>query len=116
MLKRVHRLTSNFEFNVTRKHGKYYEGNFFHIYFLKPRNYKGPTKVGIVVSTKTTKKATKRNRVKRVFREVVRKNFEKIDKGDLWIVIHPKVASLNKKYEEINTDFNKILQKVSIPS
>ena len=116
MLRRKNRLTSKFEFNVTRKHGTYYEGQYFHIYFLKPRNYKGPTKVGIVVSTKTAKKATKRNRVKRVFREVVRKNFEKIDRGDLWVVIHPKVSSLDKKYEEVSTDFNKILQKVSIPS
>ena len=116
MLKRIHRITSTFEFNVARKYGEYYEGQFFHIYFLKPRNYEGPTKVGIVVSTKTAKKATKRNRVKRVFREVVRKNFEKIDRGNLWIVIHPKASSLDKKYEEINTDFNQVLQKVSLPS
>ena len=114
MFKRTHRLSSNFEFNVTRKHGKYYEGEFSHIYFLKPKNYKGPTKVGIVVSTKIHKKDTKRNRVKRVFREVVRNSFEKIDKGNLWIVIHPKVASLDKKYEEINTDFNKVIQEVPL--
>lgn len=116
MLKRQHRLTSRFEFNITRKYGDYYKGKFFHIYFLKPKNYKGPTKVGIVISTKVHKKAVKRNRIKRVFREVVRKNFEKIDKGDLWVVIHPKTNSLDKKYEEINTDFNQILQKISIPS
>lgn len=116
MLKRKNRLTSNFEFNVARKYGEYYKGQFFHIYFLKPRNYSGPTKVGIVVSTKLHKKATKRNRVKRIFREVVRNNFEKINKGNLWIVIHPKTNSLGTSYEEINTDFNKVLQEVSFPN
>lgn len=114
MLKKENRLSSNFEFNTTRKYGRYYSGKYFHIYFLIPKDYSGPTKVGVVVSNKFSKKATERNRVKRVFREVVRKNFDSINKGSLWIVIHPKFNSLEKGYEEISTDFNKVLQKESI--
>lgn len=113
MLKKENRLSSNFEFNTTRKYGRYYSGRYFHIYFLIPTNYNGPTKVGVVVSNKFSKKAVERNRVKRVYREVIRKNFEKIDKGSLWIVIHPKFNSLEKNYEEISTDFNKVIQKAS---
>ena len=113
MLKKENRLSSNFEFNVTRKYGKYYKGKYFHIYFLIPKNYEGPTKVGIVVSNKFSKKAVERNKVKRLFREVVKDNFEKINKGYLWVVIHPKVSCLNKSYEEISTDFDKILQEAS---
>ncbi|MFZ2664344.1 MAG: ribonuclease P protein component [Patescibacteria group bacterium] len=113
MLKKENRLSSDFEFNVSRKYGRYYESPLTHTYFLIPKNYQGPTKIGIVVSNKFSKKAVERNRVKRIYRKVVEENFEKLNKGDLWIVIHPKFGSLNKTYEEINTDFNKILQKAS---
>jgi len=113
MLKKENRLSSDFEFNVTRKYGKYFEGQYFHIYFLTPQKYEGPTKVGIVVSNKFSKKAVERNKVKRLFREAVLKNFEKINCGNLWVVIHPKFSSLSKTNEEISTDFNNVLQKAS---
>ena len=110
MLPKQNRLSSNFEFNITKKYGQYAEGYFFHIYVLKPRNYEGPAKVGFVVSNKSSKKAVDRNIIKRVFREVIGKNFDKIVPG-YWVVIYPKVSSLEKGYEEINTDFNKVIQK-----
>lgn len=113
MLKKENRLRSDFEFNVTRKYGDYYKSRSFHVYFLVPKKYEGPTKVGIVVSNKFSKNATDRNRIKRVFREVVKNNFEKIGKGNLWVVIHPKISCLNKSYEEINSEFDKVLQEAS---
>lgn len=112
MLPKQNRLSSNFEYNVTRKYGMYYAGTFFHMYALKPRNYEGPAKVGIVVPNKISKKAVERNRIKRVFREVVRLNFEKFE-GNTWTAIYPKPPSLGKGYEEINTDFTNTIQKVS---
>jgi len=113
MLKKENRLSSNFEFNVTRKYGKYYKGKYFHIYFLKPKNYEGPTKVGVVVSTKFDKRAVVRNRIKRIFRDIIRKNFDSISKEGLWVVIHPKTVCTNARYEEISSEFNKILQEAS---
>jgi ribonuclease P protein component len=113
MLKRENRLSSDFEFNITRKYGKYFNGKYFHIYFLRPKNYNGPTKVGIVVSNKFSKKAVERNRVKRIFREIVGNNLEKIGKDNIWVVIHPKISCQNKSYEEISAEFNKILQEAS---
>lgn len=114
MLKKENRLISNFEFNVARKYGNHIEGELSHVYFAVPKNYEGPTKVGIVISNKLHKNAVVRNRLKRLYRESVRNNFDKIDKGNLWIAIHPKFNSLEKTYEEINADFNKILQKASL--
>jgi ribonuclease P protein component len=113
MLKKENRLSSNFEFNVTRKYGKYYKGKYFHIYFLKPKNYEGPTKVGVVVSTKFDKRAVVRNRIKRIFRDIIRKNFDSISKEGLWVVVHPKTTCTNARYEEISSEFNKILQEAS---
>jgi len=113
MLKKENRLSSNFEFNVTRKYGKYYKGKYFHVYFLIPKNYEGPTKVGVVVSNKFSKSAVVRNKVKRLFREVVKNNFGKIGKGNLWVVIHPKIACSGEGYEKISAEFDKILQEAS---
>ena len=112
MLKKPNRLSSNFEFNVVKKYGYHIEGVYSHIYWLKPKNYTGEPKIGIVISNKFDKRAVVRNRVKRVFREIVQKNLENISK-DHWIVIYPKFSSLNKSYEEISSDFSKILQKIS---
>jgi ribonuclease P protein component len=113
MLNKNNRLTSGFQFNVTRKYGKYYEGSLSHVYILKPKNYNGETRIGIVVSNKFHKKAVKRNRVKRIFRDIIKDKVDKFGKG-MWVVIHPKFDCLGKTNEEISSDLNKILQKVSI--
>lgn len=113
MLKKQNRLVTKFEFNIARKYGKSYSAQLFHIYYLEPRNYRGTTKIGLVVSNKLCKTAVGRNRLKRLFREALRRNFDKIN-DNLWIVIHPKFVSLNKSYEEIYTDITKTLQKIPI--
>jgi ribonuclease P protein component len=114
MFKKENRLSSDFEFNVTRKYGKYIHGKYFHAYFLKPKNYEGPTKVGIVISNKFSKKATERNRIKRIFREIVKENLNKIGRENLWVVIHPKISCQDKSYEEISAEFNKVLQETPL--
>ncbi len=113
MLNKKNRLTSKFQFNVARKYGQYYEGSLMHIYALKPQNYSGETKVGFVISNKFHKKAVRRNKVRRIFREIVRSKMDKLGNG-MWIVVHPKFDCLGKTYEEINSDFNKVLQKISL--
>lgn len=116
MLQKINRLTTNFEFKITRKYGQYYDGHFFHMYVLKPTNYQGPSKVGLVVSNNFHKRATKRNRVKRLYREAIRSAFDKIASANYWLVIYPKGRCLNRTYEELSTDFNKTIQKVSFTS
>ncbi|HLC93901.1 MAG TPA: ribonuclease P protein component [Patescibacteria group bacterium] len=113
MLRKYNRLSTKYEFNRTKKLGQSYSGQFFHFFYLKPKNYSGPSKVGIVVSTRFSKSAAKRNRLKRVFREVIRNNFDKIEPG-YWIVVYPKFGSGNRKYEEISSDFAKTIQKVLV--
>jgi ribonuclease P protein component len=113
MLKKQNRLSSTFEYNITRKYGRYIQGKYFHMFVLKPQNYTGPAKIGIVVSNKFHKRAVKRNKAKRIFREIIRQDLDKIQ-NDLWIVIHPKFSCLEKDYEEISSDFDQNLQKISI--
>ena len=115
MLKKENRLRTTYEFNKVRRLGDKQDAVFFRIYYLDISKHQEDknTKIGIVVSNKLSKLAVVRNRTKRVFREVVRLNFEKIREG-YWIVIHPKVTSLDKGYEEISTEFTKVLQNLPI--
>ena len=113
MLKRQFRLSSKYEFNITRKYGKNAEGKWFYMYYLIPRNYKGVSKAGIVISNKYSKSAVKRNKLKRLFREALRANFDRIPEG-FWIVIYPKHQAGRKKYEEISTAFAKTIQEVFV--
>lgn len=111
MLKKKNRLTSNHEFNRVYRSGTKVRTPLFDIFYLQLNDSTVPSKFGFVVSNKFSKVAPKRNKIKRVFREVVRENFEKIKSG-YWIVIKPKDPSKHKEYEEINTEFNKVLSKV----
>ena len=113
MLKKENRLSTNFEFNVTRKHGSKVHGTLCSMFYLKPTNYKGPAKVGIVVSKKIHKNAVKRNRLKRQFVECIGKKLETIPQ-DHWVVFHPRTESLKSDYEEICVDVNKVLSKISL--
>ena len=112
MLPRENRLKTKFEYTVAKKYGGYYSGHFFHLYIVKPTNYTGPTKVGIVISNNFHKSAVKRNRVKRLYREAIQKNLALFPQN-LWVAIYPKFSSIEKTYEEICTDFDQTLQKVS---
>lgn len=112
MFTKSNRLSTNFEFNIARKYGKRYEGSFCNLYILDAKNYDGPVKIGIVTSKKLHKVAPKRNRIKRLYREAVKKKLNLLPKG-YWIVVHPKSISLEKSYEEISTDIDQVLSKVS---
>jgi ribonuclease P protein component len=111
MLPKKHRLTTRYEYGKVRKDGNHISARFFHLDYLARYDSLEDTKVGIAISNRFSKSAPARNKVKRIFREVIRTNFGKMKTG-YWIVIHPKFNTKEAKYEEINTDFIKTLQKV----
>ncbi len=113
MFKKERRLSTNFEFNITRKYGKKLTGKFCYLYFLEPDNYSGVTKTGIVVTKKIHKNAVTRNRIKRLFSECMREKFDTIP-SSLWIVVHPNTKSLQASHEEICLDIDSLLSEVSI--
>ncbi|MBI2414743.1 ribonuclease P protein component [candidate division WWE3 bacterium] len=115
MLKKPNRIRTSFEFGRVRKYGKLFRSLFFDIYVLDVYPRLGPvnSRFGIVISNKFSKSAVVRNRVRRVFREVLRLNLSALKSG-FWVVIYPKFASLNKGYAEINTEFNQVLPKIHL--
>lgn len=113
MLKKQNRLKSDFEFRVTKKYGKRYSFDLFSVTVCKPLNTTGEAKIGFIVPNSYHKKATKRNYIKRLMRESVRKNINLIP-NDYWIIFYPTLNAPNKNYEEINSEIIKALQKIFI--
>src|SRR5258708_36076577 len=77
MLARGSRLTTTQQFEKLRKDGKLLQSDSFSLVYLN-RKDENPTRFGFIVSTKVSKNATSRNKVKRALREGVRQAFTKI--------------------------------------
>lgn len=113
MLKKQYRLTSDFEFKVTRKYGKKYSYELFNCIVCQPLNYEGNPKIGIIVPTTYHKSAAKRNRIKRLFRESIQLNLAIIP-NNFWLIFYPKHNCLyNDNYEAVNSQINKALSEIS---
>jgi ribonuclease P protein component len=69
MLPRENRLSEEFDFRRLRREGQRSGTPFFN-FFLIP-NQKGPARFGFVVSSRVSKLATRRNRLKRILRAQV---------------------------------------------
>lgn len=84
MLPRSRRLVSDKDYKEVYKFGSSVRGKFFKILFLKTNN-EDMSKAGVVVSNKVSKKATERNRIKRVVRSFLRDYIDQIETG--WKVV-----------------------------
>lgn len=115
MLPRENRLSTTREFNRVRKYGKKIRTSLFDLFYLDIKDYDGPPRIGIVVTNKFSKIAPTRNKIKRLFREVVRLNLKKLKNG-YWIVIHPFKITTEKTHEEVSTEINKTISKTFGPN
>ncbi len=111
MLKKPNRLTSKFEFHVVKKYGQKQYFDYFGATVLKPRNYKGPPKIGFIVPNSLSKNATNRNRIKRRLREAIRLKLDRIP-NDLWITIFANNKIITKTYEEISDQIDRFVSKI----
>jgi len=110
MLQKENRLVDDYDFRRVKRLGKSYHCPLFKL-SIAERKLAGPSRFGFVISKKIDKRAVVRNRIKRLLREVVRKNLEKIAAGfDVVFVARPSIVG--KNYEEINLEFNKILSTI----
>ena len=72
MLPKEYRLKKRAAFSATYKTGKTLHKDGITVFIGKEKQIETPTKVGFVVSKKIHKRAVKRNRIKRLMREVYR--------------------------------------------
>lgn len=84
---------------------------FFNPYFLvKKLNILEEKKFTVVISTKVSKKAVVRNRIKRILRENIRLNIEDLPNGYYIFTVKPQISKLPEA--EITPEFLKVLKKL----
>ena len=88
MLPKERRLVSDYDFRMVRRRGRKIGTPLFDLFYFErgktssPRSAGyPPSRFGFVVSTKLDKRAVKRNRIKRIFREGTRSVLPKIKDG-----------------------------------
>jgi ribonuclease P protein component len=107
MLPQENRLTEKIDFDEVKEKGKIVQSDSFAFAYLA-KKAGNPSRFGFVVSTKISKAATLRNRVKRALREAVRQNIFYTKKGIDGVFL-AKTAILKKSTPEIMNEVKQIL-------
>ena len=110
MLPRKHRLKKNKDFDKVFKQGKGFREDFL---FLKAtENGLENSRIGIVVSPKTAKKAFERNLIKRRIREAVRKRLGEIKPGLDIVIVAQSGISKETSFQTIEKTLDRVLLKI----
>lgn len=107
MLAKQYRLQKDRDFKSVFKKGKTLSGKLL---FLKvKKNDLQVSRFGLIIGKKISNKAVIRNRLKRQLREIIKNNLFNIKPGfDIVIITKPEI--INKNYQEIKNDFEKLLK------
>ena len=105
-------IKKNYEFKNLFSKGKFYYGEYVHMYIKK--NNLSYNKFGIAISKKQGK-AVKRNRIKRLIRESYKNIENKIEKGISIIVVINKNKEIKEiTYKDIENNFISTLKKANL--
>lgn len=107
MLPKINRLTKKEDFDLIKEKGKRIQGRLFGILVLETKN--NFSRIGFIFSTKLSKKATLRNKAKRIFREAVRKLLPQVKPG-YDIIFLGKREALGKSFLEVSLEAEKIFK------
>ncbi len=118
MLKKNNRLKSKKAFIATYKNNNVINSEMFILHIGKNKTDKNcPTRVGFVVSKKVHKRAVKRNRIKRLLREVIRLMYKSNDTSTIdnyqSLIFTAKKEALEKTYHEVKNDILILLNKLA---
>lgn len=86
MLPPQNRLTKKADFERVRQNGRFISSKLFSVSLLD-RKDKNESRFGFIVSKKISTKSHDRNRVKRILREIVRKNLDSVKPGMDFVII-----------------------------
>lgn len=111
MLPAINRITKDKEYEEVFKFGR---SSFNAIMGIKAlAKEMKVNKYGIIVSTKVSKKATERNKIKRQIREIIQSYLSEIKQGyEVVVITLPNIKE--KKYEEIRYSLCKHLTKLGL--
>ncbi|MCH7759115.1 ribonuclease P protein component [Patescibacteria group bacterium] len=108
MLAKQYRLTKDKDFARVAKKGQSIFSPELGIKWIK--NNLAYSRFGIVVSLRIDKKAVIRNRIKRIFRAILRENLSELKRGfDFLILVRPKLKGMN--YHQMEDKLLSLLKK-----
>ncbi|MBU0648137.1 ribonuclease P protein component [Patescibacteria group bacterium] len=110
MLSRQHRLTSKQDFDRITKTGRKVWGQYLIVKYIPSAEH---SKFGFIVSTKISKKATQRNRIKRILRENIRLHFLPKQTKHIEAVVIAQKKIIGKNSSEINQDLQSIFKRIN---
>jgi ribonuclease P protein component len=105
MLKKTFRLNSSKDIRVTSLRGR----SFFSPYFVIKYGFSSlpHPRFAVIVSTRVSKRAVERNRIKRIVRESLRLSLEDFKPGDYVVIV--KIRAAGKTAKELKDDLNRLL-------
>ncbi len=109
MFKKTNRLAKTKDVELVFMRGRPFFNPYFTVKYLKKPE---GVRFTVVVSTKVSKKAVERNRMKRVLRETIRLNLGIFHPGDYAVVVKPQAAKLPNK--ELVEKFKELGQKTRL--
>lgn len=95
------RLTRSMEFGQVKKQGRVYRGRLFTLSVMPVET--GGFRVGFITSRKLGQ-ATRRNRVRRRLREIVRRHQHTLT-GNAWFVIIARSGAVKASYAELEAEW-----------
>lgn len=103
MLASKYRLKKKINFARIEIDGRMVQSKSFGI-GIYDRKDEGESRFGFIISTKISKKAVVRNKIKRTMSETIRKNIDKLKKGhDVLFLVKPSIVKLESKDIEKET-------------
>lgn len=111
MLPKNRRITSQKEWDMIHKYGRGMHSTEMVLKFVK--NKQGISRFGFIVGTKVSKKANKRNQIKRRLRAIIKDNLEKIREGyDIIYITRPGI--IKKSQQEIKRGAKELLKRAKL--
>ncbi len=110
MLKKTFRLSNSKDIRVTSLRGR----SFFSPYFVVKFIPADAPRFTVIVSTKVSKRAVERNRIKRIIREAIRQSLSSYKSGDYVVIV--KVRAAGKTAAEIRQQLDQLLISTRLKS
>jgi len=111
MLKRDNRIGRNKEFDRAFKIGQSFYGKILGLKVVD--NDLEISRLGVLISTKVSKKAVIRNKFKRQIKQIIRTELPELKKGkDLVIIVFPQI--LDKNFQEISLFLKNSLRQLKL--
>jgi len=112
MLPKENRLRTKYDFRRVKRIGKSAYSPYFTLLYAPAKNPQN-LRFGLVASSKLDKRATQRNRARRLMREAIRKRLTDTKQGyDIILIAKNKIKGA--KFEEVSSSFDQVLSKVSL--